>query len=433
MATRPRRPPLNLRHLAVAREVARRGGVNAAARALYLSQPAATQAVAAVEAHFGAPLFDRQPGGMSPTAAGRICLARIERALEALRAGAADVLRPAAAAPGLRGMTSAQLDALIAVVQHGGFAGAARHLGVARPTLHRAARALERATRHPLFEQTSFGIRATRDGERLAQQARLAFAEVDQARAELASLAGVDAGRTVIGVMPLARSFLVPKAVLGFLTVHPAHTVALLDGSYDSLLGALRMGTADILVGALRDPPPADDVVEEPLFDDPLAIVVRAGHPLADRRRPTVAALLRYPWIAARPGSPLRRQFDELFTHAGATPPGGLIECNSLVAARALLLGSDRAMLLSEHQIGQDRAAGLLTALPHPAGRVVRRIGLTLRRNWRPTGAQRVLLELLRTAAAELPGCRPGSPDATAGRSLRPHRSAPVRDAGRLG
>lgn len=413
MRPAPLRSPLNLRHLAVVREVARRGSVNAAARAVFLSQPAATQAVAAVEAHFGVALFDRQPSGMLPTAAGRLCLARVERAL--------DALQPTPANAVARGVTSTQLEALIAVVQHGGFAAAARSLAVARSTLHRTARMLERATRVRLFEHTSFGVRATREGERIAQQAQLAFAEIAQARAELASLTGAESGRTVIGVMPLARSFLVPQAVLEFQSAFPVHTVELLDGTYESLLAALRTGSADILVGALRDPPPGGDVAQESLFDDPLAIVARAGHPLARRRRPNVAALLRYPWIAARRGSPLRRQFDELFTAAGATPPAALVECNSLLAARALLLGSNRLMLLSEHQIGQDREAGLLTALPHPRGRVVRRIGLTLRRNWQPTEAQGTLLRLLRDAARRIAS----GPPATARRS----RSRSVADA----
>jgi LysR family transcriptional regulator of gallate degradation len=38
----------------------------------------------------------------------------------------------------------------------------------------------------------------------------------------------------------------------------------------------------------------------------------------------------------------------------------------------------------------------MLAALPHPAGNVVRPIGLTMRRDWRPTGSQGRLLDLLR-------------------------------------
>jgi LysR family transcriptional regulator, regulator for genes of the gallate degradation pathway len=418
---RAARTLLNLRHLAVFREVARRGSVAAAARAVFVSQPAATQAVAGVEEYFGTPLFERKPTGMVLTVAGQTCLIRVGRALEELRDGAPEARRPGPFAGTARGMTATQLEALIGVVTHGGFAAAAGALGMGRPTLHRTARALERAIGAALFERTSFGLRANRDGERLAEHGQLAFTELAQAKAELAALEGIETGRTVIGVMPLARSFLVPQAVLEFVSRHPSHTVSLLDGAYESLLAALRTGAADFLVGALRDPAPAEGVVEEPLFDDPLAIVVRAGHPLAQKRSPSVRALARFQWIAPRTGSPLRRQFDELFAAGHCAVPPGLIECNSLVAARAMLQHSDRVMLLSAHQIEQDLASGLLTTLPHPSGRVVRRIGLTLRRDWHPTPAQCELLRLLRDAAHDLEGA--------AARSLRRSAGTPVAPA----
>lgn len=396
---------VNLRHLAVFREVAQRGGVNAAARAVFLSQPAVTQAVAAIERHFGLPCFERRSSGMRLTPAGERCLYRIDRALRELRAAWVDPLRRAGSAtagPGRRGVTFTQLEALTAVAAHGGFQASAESLGIAPPTLHRAARSLEQALGLTLFERTSFGIRASREGERLARHAQLAFAELAQARAEIAALRGQDAGRTVIGVLPLARSFLVPDAVLRFTAAHPRHSVELLDGPYETLLAALRTGAADLLVGALRLPAPAPDVREEVLFDDPLALVVRVGHPLKSTRTPTVRALGRYPWIAPRTGSPLRRRFVDLFEHAGEPVPTGLIECNSFLAARSLLRHSDRVMLLSAHQIEAELEAGWLTTLPHPEGLVCRRIGLTVRSRWQPTAAQQDLLARLRAAAARI-------------------------------
>src|SRR5256885_17023221 len=83
------------------------------------------------------------------------------------------------------------------------------------------------------------------------------------------------------------------------------------------MLAALRRGTADVLVGALRDPIPFEDIVQEHLFDDPLAIVVGAQHPLVGRGGPTLAALARFPWIAPRRDSPLRRHFDALVGRLG--------------------------------------------------------------------------------------------------------------------
>jgi len=75
------------------------------------------------------------------------------------------------------------------------------------------------------------------------------------------------------------------------------------------------------------------------------------------------------------------------------------IECNSLVAARSLLIASDRVMLLSEHQIHHELETGQLVALPHPFGPVTRSIGLTVRRDWRPTEVQAQLVEGLRRHA----------------------------------
>jgi DNA-binding transcriptional LysR family regulator len=299
----------------------------------------------------------------------------------------------------LSGITSTQLTALIAVVEEGAFARAARRAGRARTAVHRAARQLEKSLGTELFEITSFGVRPTREAEKLALRARLAFAEIAQGQAEVAAAQGKGSGATTIGAMPLARSVLVARAVLEFAESRPEHVISILDGPYESMLVALRRGSADVLVGALRDPVPYEDIVQEHLFDDPLAIVVAAGHPLAGGEAPTLAALARFPWIAPRPNSPLRRHFDTLIARIEQRRAVAPIECNSLVAARSMLLASDRVMLLSEHQIHHELETGRLVALPHPLGAVTRSIGLSVRRDWRPTEVQAQLVDGLRRHA----------------------------------
>jgi LysR family transcriptional regulator of gallate degradation len=419
----------NLRHLHVLSEVARHGSVSAAARRVHLSQPAVTQAVAALERELGTALFQRSAQGVAPTPAGALCIARVDRAIGQLRDGIADASRsPAAGSDPLRAITTAQLEALVAVVEQGAFGRAARASGVARTTVHRAARQLERAIGARLFESTSHGVRPTREAERLARRARLAAAELAQARAEIASLAGIDRGVTVIGAMPLARSVIVPAAVLAFAVLRPRHQISILDGPYESMLDALRRARADVLVGALREAPP-EDVRQEHLFDDPLAIIVRTGHPLARgrarARRLSADALASFPWIAPRKGSPLRRHFDRLFADAIRAPLAVPVECNSLVAARGLLLASDRMMLLSASQVHHEIQAGQLVALPHPAGRVVRGIGLTVRADWRPTPVQEELLQALRDAGGALkiaPKRRAAAPSARVSAGARGRR-----------
>ena len=358
-----------------------------------------------IETAMDSELFRRSPSGMQLTVAGQVFAKRVARTLSQLFEGCTEAGRgrlggvAGSASPMPKGITAAQLNALIAVAEQGSFAAAARALGIARSTLHRAARQLERRLGVSLFEQTSFGLCPTREADRLASRARLAFAEIEQARAEIGLLTGAGGGRTVIGTLPLARSWLVPTAVLEFARAHPEHTVSILDGAYDSLLTALRHGAVDFLVGALRDPAPHADVMQEHLFDDPLALIMRSGHPLARNVAPSLQELSEYPWIVPREGAPLRRHYETLARELVPGPrvrPPAPIECNSLVAARALLLASDRVMLLSAHQIRHELAAGQLIALAHPLGPVVRPIGLTLRRDWVPTTTQTILLGELR-------------------------------------
>lgn len=390
---------LNLRHLACFQVVAKQRSISAAAEAVHLSQPAVTQAMSSLENYFGAALLVRSTTGVALTPAGQICAQRTDRALEHLRDAVAEIAGSSGrhASHWLR---SQQLHALAAVVEHRNFTLAARARQVSQPAIHRAARELERTLGVALFEKTSFGVLPTRDAARFSRRTKLAFSEIEQARVEIRALQGGDDGRTVVAALPLARTHLIPSALLGFSNEYPRHAIQILDGSYDNLLSALRYGEADFMIGALRDPLPVSDVIQEYLFDDPLAIIVRAGHPLTARKRIAVAALADYDWIAPRPGTPLRVHFDALFKSAGQPAPQRPIECNSLVAARSMLMESDRIMLLSHHQIHYELRAGLLVALPHPLGRVVRPIGLTMRSDWHPTAAQQRLLEILRDCAS---------------------------------
>jgi DNA-binding transcriptional LysR family regulator len=289
--------------------------------------------------------MQRSYAGLTLTGAGSAAALRIERALQMLREALAAV-RPRApvAHDGevLRGITSTQLQALIAVVEAGAFARAARRVGRARAAVHRAARQLEKSLGTELFEVTSYGVRPTREAEKLALRTRLAFAEIAQAQAEVAAAHGTGSGATVIGAMPLARSVLVARAVLEFADLRPEHGLTILDGPYESMLGALRRGSADVLVGALRDPLPYEDIVQEHLFEDPLAIVVGAQHPLAGRGAPTLAALARFAWIAPRRDSPLRRHFDALQARLGGPRTVAPIECIAIAARRCRPVNAPR-------------------------------------------------------------------------------------------
>ncbi len=79
---------MDIAWLEVFREVAARGSLTAAGRALGYTQPAVSRQVAALEKATGARLFDRLPRGMRLTEEGRFLLAHAEVVLERMRAAA---------------------------------------------------------------------------------------------------------------------------------------------------------------------------------------------------------------------------------------------------------------------------------------------------------------------------------------------------------
>lgn len=387
MRTEARLWRLNLRHLQVAAAITRLGSITAAARALPLSQPAVTQAVLRLEQLLGLPLFERQPGGMEPTAAANLLAPRVE-------AAAAHIGSPR--------ITMAQLRAALALADGGSYVAAAELSGLAEPSLHRAIKDLGIATGKKLVERRGRGIGFTGEGRLLVRRLRLARRELLTALSELDALAGLETGRIAVGAMPLARARLLPAAIAAYHGQRPDVRLEIAEGSYSELIEPLRDGELDLLIGALRGGQ-ADDLVETDLFDDHPIILGRTGHPLAGRR-PGLSELARFPWIVAGAGTPLRAQFSAMFEAAGLVAPVTPIVSGSVMLIRQLLMESDFLTLLSPDQVAVELEAGWLAHIADTPPDFIRRIGMTVRAGWRPSAAQAAFIEQLRLRAAAMRG-----------------------------
>lgn len=89
-----------LAHVESFLEVARRGNLSRAAEAIFVSQPALTARLHALERELGEPLFVRTRRGMRLTDAGRAFLPYAERAVRALREGEAALREARSASAG---------------------------------------------------------------------------------------------------------------------------------------------------------------------------------------------------------------------------------------------------------------------------------------------------------------------------------------------
>lgn len=371
---------INLRHLRALAAIAQLGSISAAAQAISISQPAITQALAKLEAQCGLAFFDRQPGGMAATDGGTMFSQRIDAALAHI---------------GSPRVTMAQMRALIAVADHGSYSAASVATGLAQPSLHRALADLALALRRTLVERRGKGIALNEQGRRTARAFRLARSELQAGLAELESLLGREAGRIVIGAMPLSRARILPAAAAKFLREYPDVAIDIIEGAFHELIEPLRDGAIDLMVGALRDPSPGPDVAQHPLFDDHPVVIGRKGHPLSGA---SAQELARYPWVVPVKGTPLRTEWDRMF--AGIDPPPRVpVECGSAMVIRQLLIDSDFLTLLSPDQVAVELEANWLERLAETPTRMTRTIGMTCRAGWRPTAMQARFIAILQELA----------------------------------
>jgi DNA-binding transcriptional LysR family regulator len=82
---------LNVNRMRMLREVAARGGIAAAAEALYMSPSAVSQQMAVLEREAGTPLLERRGRGVRLTAAGESLVSHTERVLTVLEEAQADL------------------------------------------------------------------------------------------------------------------------------------------------------------------------------------------------------------------------------------------------------------------------------------------------------------------------------------------------------
>lgn len=375
----------NIRHLSAFVAVMKHGSATRAAEAVNLTQPALTQAIAKLEAKLGCRLFVREPSGMRPSETALLLGPRAETALSLI---------------GSRRVTATQIRAFVALARHGSYSAASEHVGLAAASLHRAVGDLSLALGERLAERRGRHLALTRKGEARVRNFGLALAEIRSGFAEVSDWQGRTGGAIVIGAMPLSRARWLPRSILKFQADHSKTEIKVIEGSYSELAGPLRNGEIDFLLGALREEAKGDDLAGYEAFIDYPKIIARVGHPIASPAAQMPQSLSDFPWVLPAPHTPLHHYWQSLMKSFGGKGKVSL-ECGSVLTMRELLLETDLLTLLSPAQVRIELQAGLLVAIDPPTP-VMRPIGITQRRDWRPTSSQQSMLDILEAEALEL-------------------------------
>ncbi len=399
----PRELP-SIWQLKVFEAVARHQSVTQASNELLRSQPAITSRLAEFEALLGVNLLERSTTGTYLTSAGVAALVRTRRILQAAReavslVGSTRNSSPLALASSI---TRTQMQYLIAIEECGSFRAAARMLGIAEASLQRAARTLEQNLGAKLFQRTASGVQTTEAGKEFARRLKNISGQIAAMVDALNAYELPKEQCVTVGVLILDPSILIVNAIRELSAQFPATRVVVVNGTYDALLSKLLRDEIDFMIGILKQPDPAFDFVEEPLYRERYCVVARRDHPLARERTVTVESLRRYQWVLPPKGSPRREAYEHIFSEGA--PPTARIETYSLSTIRITLWDTEMLTVLSWTEALSERRFGLLAPLSIEVPWDGPLVGITTKRDWQPNDVQEAFLGALKRNAATIGG-----------------------------
>lgn len=251
-----------------------------------------------------------------------------------------------------------------ALAEHGSVVRAADHLHITQPAATRALRELEEIIGARLFDRGPRGITATTVGSAVVEHARAMLGHLRQTSRHIAELSGADRGTVTVGTHLAGANLLVPRAIAQLKRDHPELTIVVREDRLPVLHEELLAGRLDLVVGRLGPTVASSPFTQECLYDEPIRLVVRAGHAVLGGDT-TLAALAGHPWVFPLPGSGLRRELEDAFVHERVALPADRVDCDSILTLRQLVLETAAVAALPALVAEEDdRFAVLPTKLP---------------------------------------------------------------------
>jgi LysR family transcriptional regulator of gallate degradation len=397
-ASGARRALPSLRQLRLFLAVSEHASMQAAAQTMNTSRSSITKTIKKLEQHVGCCLLVRTSRVLSLTEQGQALAAVSSRAIghlqdaEVALGGCNGNTRRKFAAH----LTTSHLLALISVIASRSYTLAATQLQVTQPAITMALRDLQDAVGATLLQKGPGGVSPTPTGALLADAARRAIAELESMPDVVRVEPRPASERVVIGVLPLAGTFVPAKAVESFLDSFPYANLTLVEGPYASLLRGLRAGEIDLIIGGLSSPASEPDIAHQQLYDEEVMVAVRASHPLAKRRVVSMEELLRHKWIVPRLNTPARNSLESILRDHHIEMPACTIETNSILTTRSLLMDSERVAFITRSQMQLDERIGVITTLVLDKPRPHVPVGVRLRLDSKPNDTVQGFLGHLR-------------------------------------
>jgi LysR family transcriptional regulator of gallate degradation len=251
-----------------------------------------------------------------------------------------------------------------------------------------------------LYHRRGRGIELTESGRALLHHVKVIETQLSDARSEVLGIAGGKLGHARIGAGPSWLSRHLPESIARVMQQNPNIRFTVDTGFPDRLIGRLRMGELDVVVGALPDNRIDPDLRFMRLSSDVIRVVGRKEHPLARKRERSLADYAAQRWILPGRQELVRQRLQRCFMLANLAEPLLAVETDSLSLMLATLRMTDCLALTTTQILAQAEAQGIV-ALDHEQLQFSREAGIVSRRHADVSPAVKLIIAQVRKIAAK--------------------------------
>ena len=294
-------------------------------------------------------------------------------------------------------VTIKQLQCLLAIEQTSHFRRAAERCGVTQPSLSAQLANLEEALGLHLVERSRAGVAMTPEGREIIVRARRIVDELQGIVDFSAGARGGLHGTIRLGSKPTLGPYLLPRVVSTLHREYPDLKLYIRESEPRHLEQELLSGIHDVVLTQL--PASSADIIEAPLFQEPLYLAVAADHELAKSEDISVKSLKGIEVLSLNPAFHLHDQVHLICEQYGAVLVRDY-EGTSLDAIRQMTGMGMGATFLPALYVRSEIGAGSEVVVRKLKGRnVARPIGLLWRKTAGAGESYHQLAEIIRSVA----------------------------------
>lgn len=288
------------------------------------------------------------------------------------------------------------LRMIVALEEHGTILNAANVMGLSQPAITKRLQDLEKDLSITLFHRMSRGVEPTPYGEIIIKHAHIILNQLRNAEGEVSDLSAGLGGRLRIGIPVAASTSLVSDAIVELLEKRKNVQITMVEDYNIRLIPSLKRGNLDLIVGRLPNSSQFDDINIEGFYKESLQLVVRSGHPLANKGKISTDDLLKWNWLMPPQDSIMYSQIEHFFRKQDRKMPEASIYSLSHVGSLRVLQHQDLIAAFPRESIVDDVKSGRVHVLDVNLSQEATEIGIITRNSGFNSPAAEMFMEIIR-------------------------------------